>query len=141
VRIAERRELLASPEDVWSLLAEPRHLSDWWPGYQTVRPDRRGLASGARWQVSRSRDAGFLRRPGGAGMIVIDAVEPRHLLGWQDIEQGFAARLTIARANGHTSAELAIEAPAWRIVAEGLRSAPRSALARLHALCQTAATI
>ena len=44
------RELLASLEDVWGFLAEPYHLSDWWPGIVSVaaRParlrDRRALA-------------------------------------------------------------------------------------------------
>ena len=49
---AASRELLASREDVWAFLAEPYHLSDWWPGLVGVDPDRRGFAAGARWQVS-----------------------------------------------------------------------------------------
>ena len=48
---AATRELLASVEDVWSFLAEPYHLPDWWPGALSVQPDRRGFAPGARWQV------------------------------------------------------------------------------------------
>ena len=46
------RELLAAREDVWGFLAEPYHLSDWWPGIVGVEPDRRGFAVGARWRVS-----------------------------------------------------------------------------------------
>ena len=45
------RELLAPREDVWLFLAEPHHLSDWWPGVAGVTPDRRGLAPGARWKL------------------------------------------------------------------------------------------
>ena len=32
--------------DVWAFLAEPYHLSDWWPGITGVEPDRRGFAPG-----------------------------------------------------------------------------------------------
>ena len=46
------RELLASRGDTWGFLAEPYHLSDWWPGMLSVEPDRRGFAAGARWQVA-----------------------------------------------------------------------------------------
>src|SRR3981081_405953 len=76
MRIEEQRELLATRGDVWNLLAEPHHLSDWWPGYTTIRPDRRGLAEGARWQIVRGSAPGLLRRPGGEGLIVVTAVEP-----------------------------------------------------------------
>jgi hypothetical protein len=55
------RELLASREDVWRFLAEPYHLPDWWPGITGVVPDRRGFATGARWEISRTegRMSGF----------------------------------------------------------------------------------
>ena len=44
-------ELLASRADVWAFLAQPYHLSDWWPGITGIEPDRRGFAPGARWKV------------------------------------------------------------------------------------------
>ena len=44
-------ELLAPRADVWAFLAEPFHLSDWWPGITGVEPDLRGFAPGARWKV------------------------------------------------------------------------------------------
>jgi uncharacterized protein YndB with AHSA1/START domain len=142
VRIEAQKELIALRGDVWALLEEPRHLADWWPGYATIRPDRRGLAEGARWQVVRGRVPGLLRRPGGEGMVVIDTVEPGLRLRWQDLQQGFSADLRLEPAReGNTRATLVLEAPWWRIVAEGLRSTPRQALARLHALCQTAASL
>jgi uncharacterized protein YndB with AHSA1/START domain len=142
VRIEAQRELLAGRGDVWALLAEPRHLSDWWPGYVTIRPDRRGLAKGARWQVVRGSAPGLLRRPGGEGLIVITIVDSGQRLAWRDLQQGFAADIRLEpAAEGHTRATLAIEAPWWRLSLEGLRSAPQQALARLHALCQTAASL
>jgi uncharacterized protein YndB with AHSA1/START domain len=142
VRIEAETELLATRSDAWALLSEPYHLSDWWPGYTSVRPDRRGLAEGARWQVVRGGEIGLLRRPGGDGLVVITAVEPEQRLAWQDVEQQFSAEIRIEpAADGKTRATLRIEASTWRAVAEGLRPLPRKALGRLHALCQTAATL
>lgn len=142
VRIEAQNELLATRGDVWELLAEPRHLSDWWPGYSTVRPDRRGLAEGARWQVVRSSAVGLLQRPGGEGLVVITQVEPGLRLGWHDLQQHFDADIRLEPApQGNTRATLVVEAPWWRLVAEGLRPTPQQALARLHALCQTAASL
>jgi uncharacterized protein YndB with AHSA1/START domain len=142
VRVEAQKELIAAQSDVWALLAEPHHLSDWWPGYTTIRPDRRGLAEGARWQVARSAAPGLLRRPGGEGLIVMTGVEPPLRLAWQDVQQRFDAEIRLdAAPGGHTLATLTVEAPLWRLVAEGLRPTPRQALARLHALCQTAASL
>jgi len=31
MRIEAQRELIAARGDVWELLSEPHHLSDWWP--------------------------------------------------------------------------------------------------------------
>jgi uncharacterized protein YndB with AHSA1/START domain len=138
MRIDASRRLLAPREDVWALLVEPFHLSDWWPGYTAIRPDRRGLAVGARWTVVRSASAGLLRRPGGEGMIVIESVDPTLALAWRDLEQNFRAQISIATVDGETDARLALDAPWWRLFVEGLRSAPEQALARLHELCQTA---
>ena len=142
MRIEAQKELIATRDDVWALLSEPHHLSDWWPGYTTVRPDRRGFAEGARWQVTRSAAPGLLRRPGGEGMIVVTAVEPPLQLAWRDLQQRFDAEILLEPASGgQTLATLTVEAPVWRLVAEGLRPTPRQALARLHALCQTAADL
>ena len=125
---------------MWTLLAEPYHLSDWWPGYAAVRPDRRGLAEGARVEVVRSDTPGLLRRPRGEGLVVIALVEAGHALAWRDHEQGFLARVELVPGTA-TSAVVSLEAPLWRVAAEGLRPLPRQAVARLRALCQTAATL
>jgi hypothetical protein len=84
------RELLASRADVWGFLAEPYHLSDWWPGIVSVVPDRRGFAVGARWQVQVVADpirfwivrfprVGRPSGPTGARTLVITTIEaPEH---------------------------------------------------------------
>jgi uncharacterized protein YndB with AHSA1/START domain len=141
MRIAASRRLLAARVDVWALLAEPHHLSDWWPGYVAIRPDRRGLAPGARWTVVRSANPGLLRRPGSEGLIVIESVEPTLSLAWRDLEQRFRAEIAVTNADGETDATLAVDAQWWRLFAEGLRGAPEQALARLHALCRTAESL
>jgi uncharacterized protein YndB with AHSA1/START domain len=138
VRVKSERDLLASPREVWALLAEPRHLSDWWPGYRSIRPDRRGLEVGARWEVVRSQ-AGLLRRPGEEGLVAITAVEQDRRLAWHDVQQRFTATVAIEGEDSQTRARVTVEAPWWRIPVEGLRLAPQEALSRLHALCQTAA--
>jgi uncharacterized protein YndB with AHSA1/START domain len=138
VRVKAATELLAPPGDVWALLAEPRHLSDWWPGYRAIRPDRRGLAVGARWEVVRSQ-AGLLRRPGEEGLVAITAVEQNRRLAWQDVQQRFTATVDLEGDYGQTRARVIVEASWSRLLFEGLRLAPQEALSRLHALCQTAA--
>jgi uncharacterized protein YndB with AHSA1/START domain len=135
-------ELVATRPDVWALLVEPEHLADWWPGYASVRPDRRGLAEGARWHVVRGGSIGLLRRPESDGTVVLTAVDPERRLAWHDVQQRFTAELILEpAAEGLTRATLTIEAPGTRAILEGLRPLPRQALARLHALCQTAATL
>ena len=68
-RVDASGTLLAPPADVWALIAEPHHMADWWAGYRAVRPDRRGLAEGARWTVVRSLEAGLglFRKPESEG--------------------------------------------------------------------------
>jgi hypothetical protein len=75
-------------------------------------------------------------------VIVITAVEPGTRLAWRDLQQRFDADVRLEQISGdRTRATLVLEAPWWRITLEGLRSTPRQALARLHALCQTAARL
>ena len=141
MRLAATRELAASPDEVWQLLSEPHHLSDWWPGYAAVLPDRRGVATGARWEVVRDTAPGLLRRPGGRGAIVIGVVEAGRALGWRDLEQGFSGHVRIEPSDRGARCTVVVDAPWWRIPAEGLRRVPERALSRLHALCQTAAEL
>jgi Polyketide cyclase / dehydrase and lipid transport len=142
-RVAASRELLAPREDVWRFLAEPHHLSDWWPGVRGVRPDRRGLAPGARWQLTAGPQTGgltgaFLRRPDAAGTVVVLEVRTNELVKLLFVDDRIEADLRLEPArDSHTRATLAIEGPWLRVN----RSLPRRALNRLHDLCQTAADL
>ena len=133
--------LVASREDVWALVAEPYHLPDWWPAYTGVEPDRRGLAEGARWTVLRSRTPGFLRKPRGKGLIVIQRVSPGEELTWLDLSQNVVAGLRLEDEGRGTRATAFVDGPFWRLLAEGARGLPRLAVARLYDLCQTATSL
>jgi uncharacterized protein YndB with AHSA1/START domain len=137
--VAATRELLAPRADVWAFLAEPHHLADWWPGIAAVEPDRRGLAPGARWQVRAPSRPTLLRRPDSSGLLLVLRVEPPQLVAWQLTRDRIDVELRLEeRAPDRTEAALVISGP-WLI---GLsRALPRRALARLHALCQTAAEL
>jgi uncharacterized protein YndB with AHSA1/START domain len=133
--------LLASREDVWAIVAEPYHLPDWWPAYTGVEPDRRGLVEGARWTVLRSRTPGFLRKPRGKGLIVIQRVSPGEELAWLDLSQNVEAGLRLEDEGRGTRATAFVDGPLWRLLAEGARGLPRLAVARLYDLCQTATSL
>jgi len=139
--ITASRVLLASREDVWAVVAEPYHLPDWWPAYTGVEPDRRGLAEGARWTVLRSRTPGFLRKPRGKGLIVIQRVFPCEELAWLDLSQNVEAGLRLEDEGRGTRATAFVDGPFWRLLAEGARGLPRLAVARLYDLCQTATSL
>jgi uncharacterized protein YndB with AHSA1/START domain len=139
--ITASRVLVASREDVWALVAEPYHLPDWWPAYTGVEPDRRGLAEGARWTVVRSRNPGFLRKPRGKGLIVIQRVSPGEELAWLDLSQDVEAGLRLEDEGRGTRATAFVDGPLWRLLAEGARGLPRLAVARLYDLCQTATSL
>jgi hypothetical protein len=141
--VIEAEGLLVAPrEDVWALVAEPYHLPDWWPGYRGVEPDRRGLAVNARWQVQRSANTGFLRRPGGRGLIVLTRVVEGWELRWHDVQQRLDCGVALDNAgSGRTRAFVGVDGPWIRLVLEGARSLPGQALGRLQALCQTAAEL
>ena len=141
------RELPSARSDVWALVAEPYHLTDWWPGYRGVQPDRRGLAADARWTVRRAPAAGFLaqaswRRPDAEGLIVITLVDPGLELRWHDVQQKTDVLLALANAGeGRTRATVTMNGPWWRMLPEGDRELPARSLQRLHDLCQTAADL
>jgi uncharacterized protein YndB with AHSA1/START domain len=138
-RIAASRELLASREDVWAFIAEPRHFADWWPGISAVQPDRLGVAEGARWQIITADRPTLLRRATSSGMLLVRAVRAPELFGWTLTGDHIDAELRLeASGEDRTVAALELETP-WLF---GFRRAlPRRALTRLHALCQTAADL
>jgi len=131
------RELLAPPEDVWTFVAEPRNLAVWWPGLVDVRPDRRGLAPGARWQVARGPEASLLHRAPTQETLLVTDVEPRRRFGFELVDERTRARLDL-RPDGsdRTLGRLEVEAP---LLVGPRRSLPRRALKQLYDLCQTAA--
>jgi uncharacterized protein YndB with AHSA1/START domain len=134
VRLEASAELLSPPEDVWKLVSEPYHLSDWWPGYRGIQLDRLAFAEGARWRVNRG--------PGGEGILVVRRIVEGSLFAWHDVELGVDCAVVLEPAGGRrTSARASIDGPWLRITLEGLRSVPRQAVRRLHDLCQTAAEL
>jgi uncharacterized protein YndB with AHSA1/START domain len=134
------RKLLAPREDVWAFLAEPNHLSDWWPGINGVQPDRRGLAPGARWRIQGLGRPTYVvgRRPDVAGTLIFLDVRPPEFAAWQFVQARLDVelRLTEEPVRNWTRAELTVSAP---FLAGLRRSLPHKALTRLYALCQTAA--
>jgi uncharacterized protein YndB with AHSA1/START domain len=138
-RASASRELLASREDVWKFIAEPHHFPDWWPGIAGVRPDRRGLAEGARWAVRGADRPTLFRRATSSGMLLVRAVRPPELFAWTLTGDHIEGELRLAeRDPNRTLAVLELEAP-WLYGFS--RTLPRRALTRLYALCQTAAEL
>ena len=132
------RELLASPEDVWRFLAEPYHLADWWPALGAVEPDRRGVATQARWRVTR-RESSLFRKADAEDTLVVTAVEAPTRFAFELVRARIRAELRLARAGaGRSTANLTVEGP---LLLGFSRSLPKTALARLHDLCQTAQAI
>lgn len=132
------RDLLALPDEVWKFLAEPYHLTDWWPGLAVVEPDRRGVAVGARWRVRRS-EASLFRKAESEDTLLVTAADPGRRLAFELVQARIRADLILAPAGGGlTRAELAVEGP---LLLAFSRRLPKTALARLHDLCQTAARL
>jgi uncharacterized protein YndB with AHSA1/START domain len=138
-RVAASRELLAPRRDVWAFLAEPHHFSDWWPGVAGVQPDRRGLAPGARWSLHGGSRPSLIRKPDMTGTLLVLEVDPYERIAWHMTGERLDVELRLAATTDSTTAvELSVSGP----FLVGLRrSLPRTALSRLHALCQTAAEL
>jgi hypothetical protein len=119
------------------VISEPYHLRDWWPGIGGIHPDRRGFAPGARWQVVGDDRPRLLRRPNMTGMLVVVAVEEPSRFAFLLTGDRLEAELRLdERGDERTLATLSVTGPALIGLKRGL---PQRALARLHALCQTAA--
>jgi uncharacterized protein YndB with AHSA1/START domain len=134
-RYAADRVILAPIGDVWTFLAEPYNLTDWWPGVSGVEPDRRGLAPGARWKVLGPDRAGYFRKPMAAGTLLVLDVKPCERIAFQLTGDRLEADLTLRAVDEtHTEVTLVVEGP-WLI---GLRRVfPHQALERLHSLLRT----
>jgi hypothetical protein len=142
VRAEASQELLASRADVWAFLAEPYHLSDWWPGITSVRPDRRGLAPGGRWQVIGPSSPTLFRKAYAEGLVLVRVAELYERVVWYMAAERLEVEVRLQEVGpDRTRVTVAIEGP-WRPEAFGRpRALPREALSRLHALCQTAAAL
>ena len=133
---AAERLLLAPIEDVWAFLAEPYHLADWFPGVSGVRPDRRGVAPGARWHVLGPDRPSWLKKPDAAGMLLVLDVVPMRRFAFQLTGQRLDAEIELEqREGGRTRVRLVVDAPFLLV----RRSFPHQALARLYDLVQTGA--
>jgi uncharacterized protein YndB with AHSA1/START domain len=142
MRAEASRELLASRADVWSFLAEPYHLSDWWPGITSVRPDSRGFAAGARWQVVGPSMPTLFRKAYAEGLVLLREIAPYERVAWYLTAERLDVEVRLAALEpDRTRVTVAVEG-VWRPEAFGRpRALPAEALKRLHALCQTAASL
>lgn len=124
-------ELLAPRTDVWSFLAEPYHLPDWWPGISGVEPDRRGFAPGARWKVIAVRRSVLLGSRSAETLLVIREIDLYERWSWHLLTPKLEVEISLrASAAQRTVATVAVS-----------KGSPRLALKRLFDLCQTAATL
>ncbi|MEN3340830.1 MAG: hypothetical protein V7644_234 [Actinomycetota bacterium] len=111
-RHAADRTLLAPLADVWSFLADPHNLADWWPGVARVEPDRRGLAPGARWQVLGPDRPSYIRKPQMTGTLVVLEVAPLQRVAFQLTGDRIEAELTLrAEGDDRTVVSLLVQAP------------------------------
>jgi hypothetical protein len=139
MRVIATRELLAPRPHVWGFLAEPYHLADWWPGVSGVQPDRRGSASGARWQIVAGQEPTLFRRPEATGTLVVTASDRPGLFAFHLTGENLDVRVDLeATAADRTRATITVEGP-WLIAYR--RTLARRAAGRLYALCQTAASL
>jgi uncharacterized protein YndB with AHSA1/START domain len=136
LRTAASRELLAPRADVWAFLAEPYHLSDWWPGISGVEPDRRGFAPGARWRVRGTRWTNpFTGRQPMEQLLVIREIALYERWAWHLVQDRLDVEVRLrATAPDRTDAEVSVEGP---LLLGGRRSLARQAAERLRALVQT----
>jgi uncharacterized protein YndB with AHSA1/START domain len=139
VRVEASRELPAPRGDVWAFLAEPYHFSDWWPGVAGVRPDRRGFAAGARWEVSTAPQPTLLRRGSSETLLLVRAVDRPRSAAWHLTAERLDVDVTLeATAPERTRVTVGVSAP---LVLGPRRLIARQAVNRLYDLCQTAATL
>jgi uncharacterized protein YndB with AHSA1/START domain len=123
-------ELLAPRADVWRFLAEPYHLSDWWPGITGVDPDLRGFAPGARWKVHATKRNVFTGRRSIETMVLVREIDLYERWTWHLLDPA-------------TDVEVRLQSVAedrTRVTIGVSRGDPRVAVKRLYDLVQTAAS-
>jgi hypothetical protein len=152
------RELLAPRADVWGFLAEPYHLSDWWPGIVGVQPDHRGFAPGARWTVSMADDPGWWnmlqlprmgRQTGRTApfVLVIDEVVELEKWSWQLFPRARNDRASRAKARRNEIRLRPLDEGRSEVAVAAIRGTrpderlAQAAADRLYELVQTAAAM
>lgn len=124
-------ELLAPRADVWSFLAEPYHLSDWWPGITGVDPDLRGFAPGARWKVHSTKRNIFTGSRVVETMVLIRDIDPYERWAWHLLQPATDVQIRLrAIAEDRTLVTVSVS-----------RGRPAVAVKRLYDLVQTAAEL
>jgi hypothetical protein len=124
-------ELLAPRTDVWAFLAEPYHLSDWWPGITGVEPDRRGFAPGARWKVLATKRNVLVGPRPTETMLLIREIDPYERWTWHLLKPKTDVEIRLrSTADGRTAVTVSTS-----------RGSASAAGKRLYDLVQTAATI
>ena len=135
-RYAAERVLLAPIDDVWRVVAEPYHLSDWWPGISGVEPDRRGLASGARWKV---QGPSYFRKPDTPAVLLVRDVVPLERFSFELAREGVLVEVELRATDaGRTQVLVAVSG---RFLFGPRSSLAKEAVARLYDLVQTAADL
>ena len=124
-------ELLAAREDVWRFLAEPYHLSDWWPGITGVEPDRRGFAPGARWKVHATKRNVFTGARSVETMLLVREIDLYERWSFHVLDPKLDAEIRLrAIAEDRTRVTVAVS-----------RGNAELAVKRLYDLVQTAAQL
>jgi uncharacterized protein YndB with AHSA1/START domain len=124
-------ELLAPRADVWAFLAEPYHLSDWFPGITGIEPDRRGFAPGARWKAIAAKWNVLAGTRPVETMVLIREIEPFERWTWHLLQPPTDVEVRLrAVAEDRTLVTVATS-----------RGKPAVAVRRLYDLVQTAATL
>ncbi|HEY2541948.1 MAG TPA: SRPBCC family protein [Gaiellaceae bacterium] len=135
-RYVADRVLLAPVADVWAFLAEPYHLSDWWPGIAGIEPDRRGMEPGARWKV---QGPSYFRKPETPGVLLVRAVVPRERFSFDLVKERLAVDVLLRpEGAGRTHVTVAVDG---RFVLGPRRRVAAEAVKRLYDLVQTAAEL
>jgi uncharacterized protein YndB with AHSA1/START domain len=146
---AAEQTLLAPLDDVWTFLADPYRLADWWPGIRGIQPDRRGLAPGARWTIQGGDvmsgeplrplfGPGMFKRPDAAGTLLITDVVQGVRIAFRLVNEHIAAEIELAPVDStHTKVTISVDA-SWPAVR---RSYAKEAARRLYDLLQTGAEI
>ncbi|MGZ4291344.1 MAG: SRPBCC domain-containing protein [Gaiellaceae bacterium] len=124
-------DLLAPRADVWGFLAEPFHLSDWWPGITGVDPDVRGFAPGARWMVHATKRNVFTGSRSVETMVLLREIDPYERWTWHLLEPATDVEIRLQSiADDRTRVTVAVS-----------RGKPAVAVRRLYDLVQTAAEL